>query len=112
MKELIDAVLEGYGSMMRAETEEMTEYFRAFLQPVTQKGWENTKKLIGSLGRIPKEQYVCIAPAGSPLEEGAKVKARGQTYLVRRSETMYLAEEAVYTWALLTKAGGEAPWSS
>ena len=53
-----------------------------------------------------------IGPADVELRVGQRLEAQGEEFLVRRCETRYLADEAVYVWALLVKAGGEAAWSS
>ena len=112
MKALIESILTGYGSLATIKDGDSARTFRAFIQPVTEKGWQNTKKIIASLGQVPKGQYVYIGPAEVELLEGQMLEARGQKYMVRRCETVFLGEEAMYTWALLTKAGGTDPWNS
>ena len=112
MTELIESVLQGYGSLVTVQDGETSRTFRAMIQPVTEKGWQNTRKLIDSLGRIPKERYVFIGPAGAALREGQIVLARQERYVVRRAEKMQLGGETLYVWALLTKAGGADPWNS
>ena len=112
MKALIQSILTGYGSLVTIRDGESTRTFRAFIQPVTEKGWQNTRKIIASLGQVPKGQYVYIGPAEMELLEGQMLEARWQKYLVRRCEKVFLGEEAMYTWALLTKVGGADPWNS
>lgn len=112
MKTLIESILQGYGSLVTVTEGESRRTYRALVRPVTEKGWQSTRKLIASLGRIPKGQYVYIGPAETELKEGQSVEVRQEQYIVRRRETMYLADEAVYEWALLTKAGGADPWNS
>lgn len=111
MRELIESVLEGYGGPVTAQTQAGTKQFWGFVQPVTERGWSNTQKIVASLGRIPKECYVLIAQADAAVEEGETLTARAQRFLVRRAEKVYVGDEPMYTWALLTKAGGEAAWS-
>lgn len=112
MKALVESILQGYGSLVTVHDGQSARTFRALVRPVTEKGWQNTRKVIESLGRIQKGQYVYIGPAGVEIQEGQTVQVRQERYVVRRSETMYLADEAVYVWALLTKAGGTQMWSS
>ena len=83
MKTLMESILQGYGSLVTVREGESARTFRALVQPVTEKGWQATRLV-----------------------------AQGVGFLVRRCETRYLADEAVYVWALLVKAGGEAAWSS
>ena len=99
MKTLMESILQGYGSLVTVREGKSARTFRAVVQPVTEKGWQATRKVIETLGKIQTGQYVYI-------------EAQGEEFLVRRCETRYLADEAVYVWALLVKAGGEAAWSS
>lgn len=111
MRELIESVLAGYGGMVTAQAGAEVRSFRGFVQPVTEQGWSSTQKIIASLGRIPKECYVLIAQADAALREDELVTARGERFLVRRAERIFFGDEAMYSWALLTRAGGEAAWS-
>ena len=58
MKALIESILQGYGSLVTVRDGQSARTFRALVQPVTEKGWASTRKLIESLGRVPKGQYV------------------------------------------------------
>ena len=112
MKTLMESILQGYGSLVTVREGESARTFRALVQPVTEKGWQATRKVIETLGKIQKGQYVYIGPADVELRAGQRLEVQGEKFLVRRCETQYLADEAVYVWALLVKAGGEAAWSS
>lgn len=54
MKALIESILQGYGSLVTVRDGQSARTFRALVQPVTEKGWASTRKLIESLGRVPK----------------------------------------------------------
>ena len=112
MKALIESILQGYGSLVTVRDGQSARTFRALVQPVTEKGWASTRKLIESLGRVPKGQYVYIGPAEMEIKQGQTVEVRQEAYVVRRSETMALGDETLYVWALLTKAGGAESWNS
>ena len=112
MKVLIDAILQGYGSLVTVSDGESARTFRALVRPVTEKGWQNTRRLFGPLGEVRKGQYVFIGPADAAVSCGQTVTVRQERYLVRRCETAYLGEKAVYVWALLVKAGGDGAWNS
>ena len=112
MRTLVDAILQGYGSLVTLKDGEASRMYRAFVRPVTDKGWQATRKLFGSLGEVQKGQYVYIGPADVPLCAGKRLTVRQETYLVRRCETAYMKDEAVYVWALLVKAEGEGAWNS
>lgn len=111
MKTLMESILQGYGSLVTVREGESARTFRALVQPVTEKGWQATRKVIETLGKIQKGQLY-IGPADVELRAGQRLETQGEEFLVRRCETRYLADEAVYVWALLVKAGGEAAWSS
>ena len=112
MKTLIESILQGYGSLVTVRDGQSARTFRALVQPVTEKGWQATRKVIETLGKIQKGQYVYIGPADLELCVGQRIEAQGQAFIVRRCETRYLADEAVFAWALLVKAGGDEAWSS
>ena len=109
---LIESILQGYGSLVTVRDGQSARTFRALVQPVTEKGWASTRKLIESLDRVPKGQYVYIGPAEMEIKQGQTVEVRQEAYVVRRSETMALGDETLYVWALLTKAGGAESWNS
>ena len=94
MKALIESILQGYGSLVTVRDGQSARTFRALVQPVTEKGWASTRKLIESLGRVPKGQYVYIGPAEMEIKQGQTVEVRQEAYVVRRSETMALGEQA------------------
>lgn len=113
MRELIESILAQYGSTVticRADGSEITVL--GFVQPVTSKGWQNMQKVIHSLGQIPTGQYVYIGPADGALAEDDIAVCMGQRYRVMKCEVLCLADEELYSWGLLRKAGGEDPWNS
>ena len=113
MREMIDAILHQYGSALTVQRPDGTEKeLRGFVQPVTSSGWQNMKKVIHPLGQLPTGQYVYIGPSDGMLGEDDLVVCMGETYRVLRCEALSLADEVLYTWGLLKKAGGEDPWNN
>lgn len=112
MKTLVSAIMQGYGSLVTLTDGEGSRMYRAFIGPVTGKGWEATRKLFGSLGEVRKGQYIYIGPADVPLSEGQSLLVRQEAYQVRRCETVFLRDEAVYVWAALVKTEGDGAWNS
>lgn len=112
MKTLVSAIMQGYGSLVTLTDGEGSRMYRAFIGPVTGKGWEATRKLFGSLGEVRKGQYIYIGPADVPLSEGQSLFVRREAYQVRRCETVFLRDEAVYVWAALVKTEGDGAWNS
>ena len=46
MKALIESILQGYGSLVTVRDGQSARTFRALVQPVTEKGWQATRKVI------------------------------------------------------------------
>ena len=57
MRTLVDAILQGYGSLVSVTEGEASRTFRAFVRPVTEKGWQATRSLFA-------QGAVCLHWAG------------------------------------------------
>ena len=107
MKELIGRILAYYGRTAEVESADGAQTVRAFLQPVTENGWESLRRSVRAIGEIPRGRSVYIGPAEVLPDEGAAVRCGGKDYRVQRAERLFLADEAIYVWGLLREAGGE-----
>ena len=113
MRELLDAILTGYGSTMSVLREDGSqESVRAFLQPVSSKSWQNMRAAVRSLGEIAPGQFVYIGPAQTAISESDRIVLNGERYQMRRAEVLQLADETLYVWGLAVKDGGDDPWNS
>ena len=113
MQQMIAAILMQYGSTVTVRSLDGSQtVVRAFIQPVTAKSWRNMRKSVHELGDIPAGQFVYIGPAEPCPGEDDVLVCAGQRYAVRRAEVLVLADEALYTWGLLVKIGGDDPWNS
>lgn len=54
MKTLMESILQGYGSLVTVRDGQSARTFRALVQPVTEKGWQATRKVIETLGKVQK----------------------------------------------------------
>lgn len=106
MKELIGRILQQYGSAAEVALGSETQAVRAFIQPVTEAGWESVRRTMRAIGEIPRGRYVYIGPAEVLPEEDAIVRAGGKSYRVQRAERLFFADEALYVWGLLRETGG------
>ena len=97
---------------MTAVQNETQQSFRAFLQLVTSKSWQNMEKVFGPLGEIPRGQYLYIGPAAQDVSSADYLRCNGVDYLVRRAEPILLGDEALYIWGLCVRKGADDPWSS
>ena len=108
MKELIGRILQQYGSAAEVTVGEGTQAVRAFIQPVTEAGWESVRRTMRAIGEIPRGRYVYIGPADVLPEADALVRAGGRTYRVQCAERLFFADETLYVWGLLRETGGTA----
>ncbi len=112
MRDLIEGILAGYGSTVTAVGASSSRSFRAFLQLVTSKSWQNMEKVFGPLGEIPRGQYLYLGPAEEDILGAKYLECHGERYLVRRADTLLLGDAPVYVWGLCVRKGAEDPWSS
>lgn len=111
MREIIARIIRDYGSTVEAVQAERTTVFRAFLQLVTSKSWQNMDRVIGPLGEIPRGQYLYLGPVEQPVAEADFLRCGGKEFLVRRADTLLFGDEPIYIWGLLVQKGGEDPWN-
>ena len=112
MRGIIESIIEQYGSEIQAVRGDRTRCFRAFLQPVTSKSWQNMEKVFGHLGEGPRGQYLFIGPAAEEINDVDHLRCGGASYLVRRAEPILVGGEVLYLWGLCVRKGAEDPWSS
>ena len=112
MRGLIEGIIEGYGSTVTAVYGEGPVSYRAFLQPVTSKSWQNMEKVFGPLGEIPRGQYLYLGPSEQDVLDAEFLRCGGTDYLVRRAEPIAVGDEILYVWGLCVRKGADDPWSS
>lgn len=107
---MIDSVLNGYGSTVTKGQGQAQVSFRAFLQPVTTKSWQNMQRVFGPLGEIPMGQYLFLGPAEQAIAAGDCLQCNQLDFIVRRADTILIGDEAVYIWGLCVQKGAEDTW--
>ena len=112
MREIIEAIIRDYGSSVTAVNGDASVTFRAFLQLVTSKSWQNMERVFGPLGEIPRGQYLYIGPAGQDVARAELLRCGGTEYIVRRADPILVGDEALYIWGLCVRKGADDPWSS
>ncbi len=112
MREIIEAIIASYGSTIIAVEGGSTRSFRAFLQLVTSKSWQNMERVFGPLGEIPRGQYLYLGPAGEDIRGADYLQCNGTDYLVRRADLLTVADAPLYIWGLCVRKGADDPWSS
>ena len=112
MREIIEAIIRDYGLSVTAVNGDASVTFRAFLQLVTSKSWQNMERVFGPLGEIPRGQYLYLGPAEEDISGAEYLRCAGVDYVVRRAEPIYVGDEALYIWGLCVRKGADDPWSS
>lgn len=112
MRGIIEAIIESYGSTVTAVCGEESTSFRAFLQLVTSKSWQNMERVFGPLGEIPRGQYLYIGPADRDIAGADYLRCGGTDYIVRRADPILVGDEALFVWGLCVRKGADDPWSS
>lgn len=102
MKEVIAGLLRDYGSTI-VKTDGTG--FRAFLQLVTSKSWQNMERMGPVCGEVLRGQYLYIGPPDIPLNGGEFLRTRGGYFTVRRANIIYLRDEGLFTWGLCVENG-------
>ena len=105
MREILEGIIAHYGSAVTAVRNGQERGFRAFLQLVTSKSWQNMERVFGPLGEIPRGQYLYIGPAAQDVAQAEFLRCGG-------TESIYVGDEALYIWGLCVRKGADDPWSS
>ncbi len=111
MKRRIEHILCGYGSDATIYHADGAQAVRAFIQPVTERGKQAAELAVDALGEIPAGRYLYIGPAQPQAMQDDIIECDGRKYRVCRTEQLCLQAEALYTWALLRRVGGEEAWN-
>ena len=112
MREIIEGIIAHYGSTVTAVQGTSSQSFRAFLQLVTSKSWQNMERVFGPLGEIPRGQYLYLGPADRDVAAADLLRCGGTDYIVRRAEPILVGDEPLYLWGLCVRKGADDPWSS
>ena len=110
MRQMIDRILNAYGSAITLHRQDEVFHIRVFFQPVRSKSWQYLEGNYSPLGEVPRGQYVYIGPADQALETGDTLTVSQKDYMVRRCEPVFYGEEIAYYWAMCVEKGGEDTW--
>lgn len=110
MREMIEKILQSYGSALQLQQEEAVHEVRAFFQPVRSKSWQYLEGNYAPLGEIPRGQYVYLGPVSPEAKAGDTLLIGGKSYWLRRTELIRDGNGPVYCWGLCVEKGGEDTW--
>ena len=110
MRQMIDKILNTYGSAVTLQRKDEEFSIRVFFQPVRSKSWQYLEGNYSPLGEIPRGQYVYIGPVEPKANAGDTLIVADKSYWLRRTELVRDAEGPVYCWGLCVEKGGEVNW--
>ena len=110
MRQMIEKILNGYGSAVTLLHQDSTFEIRAFFQPVRSKSWQYLEGNYSPLGEIPRGQYVYIGPVEPKANAGDTLIVDAKAYWLRRTELVRDSEGPVYCWGMCVEKGGEDNW--
>lgn len=112
MKNMIQRLIQTYGTKAMITTGSTTFEERLFFQLVTSKSWQNMERMVSSGGEIPRGQFLFIAPPDREISNGDVLRVNGRYFLVRRADAVLLGDESLFLWGLCVEGGGESLWTS
>ena len=101
----MDRILENFGQPVILYTQNDYFYIQAVFQSVNSRFWQNMEHVHTPLGRVPRGQYLCMLPAGTPAQVGDSLAVHGKEYDIRKLEDMYIGDKVIYTWGLCVEKG-------
>ena len=110
MRQMVEKILETYGTAVTLQQGEDAHAIRAFFQPVRSKSWQYLEGKYSPLGEIPRGQYVYLGPVSPKAEAGDTLLVAEKAYWLRRTELVRDGNGPVYCWGICVEKGGEDTW--
>ena len=105
MKQMLERIMDRYGTRIQWTHGQACREIRAFFQPVTSRSWQKLKREVFPLGQIPTGMYVYIGPEGYPVQEGDCLTVGDLEYVLRRTEVICYQNGPVYRWGVCARKG-------
>lgn len=112
MRSTIEAVMARYGTDVTVAGGGNEKTVRCFFQAVNAKSWQSMESEATLLGEISRGQYLYLGPVDGAVQEGDTLRLGQKTYLFRRVECYYCANQALYQWGLCVEKGVNDTWGS
>ena len=106
MKQMLERIMNRYGTRIRWTHGVESREFRAFFQPVTSRSWQKLKREVFALGEVPVGLYVYIGQVENEINPGVRLVLGRREYLIRRTEIIYDSKGPAYRWGLCVQKGG------
>ena len=110
MRQMVENILETYGTAVTLQQGEDAHAIRVLFQPVRSKSWQYLEGNYSPLGEIPRGQYLYLGPVSPKAEAGDILFVEGKAYWLRRTELVRDGNGPVYCWGMCVEKGGEDTW--
>ena len=107
MGNILERIMNRYGTEMVWIHDGKEEALRGFLQPVTSRSWQKLLREVSPLGAVSTGLYVYFGPVSRELQGGDLLSLGRRQYQVRRTERIYDRSGPAYLWALCVQKGGD-----
>lgn len=107
MVNVLERIMDRYGTAMVWYHNGKEEALRGFLQPVTSRSWQKLLREVTPLGAVSTGLYVYFGPVSGEIQPGDLLGLGDRSYQVRRTEIIYDRAGPAYLWALCARKGGE-----
>lgn len=107
MVNVLERIMDRYGTAMVWSHNGVEEALRGFFQPVTSRSWQKLLREVTPLGSVSTGLYVYIGPVSREIRAGDQLVLEQRSYQVRRTEIIYDRDGPAYLWALCARKGGE-----
>ena len=100
-------VLTQWGQKVRVYTKKEPDgiSLRAFIQPMREKGTEQT--VPSPLGQVKQDRFVYLGPPETELDEESKVELDGMYFRVWSAQPVSVGNRVSHWWAVLTRRAWE-----
>lgn len=106
MVQVLERIMERYGTELVWLHDGGEEALRGFFQPVTSRSWQKLLRQVTPLGEASTGLYVYIGAVSKELRSGDGLRLGQREYYVRKTELIYDHQGAAYLWALCVRKGG------
>ena len=107
MVNVLERIMDRYGTAMVWHHDGVEEALRGFCQPVTSRSWQKLLREVTPMGAVSTGLYVYIGPVSREIRAGDMLGLGERSYQVRRTEIIYDRAGPAYLWALCARKGGE-----
>lgn len=107
MVNVLERIMDRYGTEITWVHGGEEEALRGFFQPVTSRSWQKLLREVTPLGAASTGLYVFIGPVSRQIQPGDMLCLGQRQYQIRRTEMIYDWDGPAYLWALCARKGGE-----